>query len=177
MAEDAAPAEVPKKKGKLLIIIIAVVALVVVGGGAAAFFLLKGGDKKAKKHGDEEAAATEEGGGEGEGAPAEDEKHPPTYLKLETFTVNLTGQDNYLQTEIQLLLADKKVQEKLDAHMPEVRDALIRLLSSKTGEELSAADGKAKLADEILKQTNEVLGVKKKSQGVKKVLFVAFIIQ
>lgn len=174
MSKDAAPveAEAPKKKGKLLIIILAVVMVVLIGGGAGAYLLLSkpSADKKAKAdHGDEEEVAAEDE------EEAHDE-HPPVYEKLDTFTVNLSD-EAYLQTEIQLLVADAKVQEKIKARMPEVRDSLIRLLSSKTSEELSQVEGKAKLAEEVQKSVNEVLGVRKKSKGVKKVLFAAFIIQ
>lgn len=176
MSKEAAPAEAeaPKKKGKLLIIIIAVLAVVLIGGGAGAYLLLSkpASEKKAKAdHGDEEVAADE-----GDEEEEEDGK-PPVYEKLETFTVNLADQESYLQTEIQLMVADAKVQGKIKAHMPEVRDSLIRLLSSKTAEELAQPEGKAKLAEEVGKAVNEVLGVKKKSKGVKKVLFAAFIIQ
>lgn len=175
MAKDAAPAEgeAPKKKGKLLIIILAVLVLVLIGGGVGAYLLLSkpSTEKQAKAdHGDEDAGADDE---EDEG---HDDEHPPVYEKLETFTVNLAD-DSYLQTEVQLLVADAKVQEKIKARMPEVRDALIRLLSSKTAEELSQLEGKTKLADEVQKAVNDVLGVRKKSKGVKKVLFAAFIIQ
>ncbi|TCJ13472.1 flagellar basal body protein FliL, partial [Parasulfuritortus cantonensis] len=60
---------------------------------------------------------------------------------------------------------------------PEVRDAIIRLLSSKQAEELSVLEGKDKLAADIRKQVNDILGVKQPNEGVKKVLFNAFIIQ
>jgi flagellar FliL protein len=182
MAKEEAPAEaeVPKKKGKLLIIILAVVGVIVLAaGGIAAWLLMSSPDKskKAKGHGDEEVAADAEGE-EGDGEEAqEDEAHPPVYEKLEQFTVNLADQETYLQTEIQLLVATPEVQAKIKERMPEVRDAMIRLLSSKTPEELSLPDGKTKLAEEVQKEVNAVLGVKKKSLGVKKVLFGAFIIQ
>ncbi len=174
MSKDAAPveAEAPKKKGKMLIIILAVVMVVLIGGGAGAYLLLSkpSADKKAKAdHGDEEEVAADDE------EEAHDE-HPPVYEKLETFTVNLSD-ESYLQTEIQLLVADAKVQEKIKSRMPEVRDSLIRLLSSKTAEELAQPEGKAKLAEEVQKAVNDVLGVRKKSKGVKKVLFAAFIIQ
>lgn len=172
MSKEEAPAEVevPKKKSKLLIIIVAVVGVIVlVGGGIAAWLLTSAPDKSKKaEHGDE-AGADEEG----EGGDA----HPPVYEKLEQFTVNLADQESYLQTEIQLMVADTKVQEKIKAHMPEVRDAMIRLLSSKTAEELNQPEGKDQLAEEVQQQINEVLGIKKRSKGVKKVLFGAFIIQ
>lgn len=174
--EAAAPAEgeAPKKKSKLLIIIVAVLAVVLIGGGAGAYLLLSkpATEKKAKAgHGDEEVAADEEEDGGEHG-----DELPPVYEKLETFTVNLADKESYLQTEVQLVLADAKMQEKIKARMPEVRDALIRLLSSKTAEELAQVEGKDKLAQEVQKAVNEVLGVKK-SKGVKKVLFAAFIIQ
>jgi flagellar FliL protein len=172
MAKEEAPAEVevPKKKSKLLIIIIAAVGVIVlVGGGIAAWLLTSAPDKSKKaEHGDEEGAG-EEG--------ADGDVHPPVYEKLEPFTVNLADQESYLQTEIQLMVADVKVQEKIKAHMPEVRDAMIRLLSSKTAEELNQPEGKDQLAEEVQQRINEVLAIKKQSKGVKKVLFVAFIIQ
>jgi flagellar FliL protein len=170
--EVAAEVEPPKKKGKMLIIILAVVGVLVIGGGVAAYLLLsKPAAEKQAKHGEDEAGAEEEGDAHG------GDEHAPVYVKLEAFTVNLADQESYLQTEVQLMVADAKVGEKINARLPEVRDALIRLLSSKTGEELSQQEGKDKLAIEIQKQVNDVLGVKKKSLGVKKVLFGAFIIQ
>ncbi len=161
--EAAAGGAAPKKgKGKLLIIISAVVAVVLIGGGVAAWLLLS-------KPNAEEGAKQEE--------HAEEEHAAPIYERLETFTVNLAQDGGMLQTDIQLQLEDAKVQEKIKVRLPEVRDAMIRLLSSKTAEELSTQEGKDKLTEEILKQINEVLGIKGKEKGVKKVLFAAFIIQ
>ncbi len=169
MAQEETPAEVevPKKKGKLLIIILALVGLIVLVGGGIAVWLLTTAPEKSKQ-----AKGEEEGAGE-----EHEEEHPPIYEKLDQFTVNLSDQESYLQTEVQLVIADVKVQEKIKVRMPEVRDAMIRLLSSKTAEELGQPDGKDMLAEEIQQELNNVLGIKKDSQGVKKVLFGAFIIQ
>ncbi len=164
MAKDDAAQETPAPKSKkklLIIIIVAVLALTLVGGGAA-FFLL---GKKPNAEQQEEHAAEEE------------DAHPPVYEKLETFTVNLADGESYLQLEMSLLVADTKVQEKIKLHLPEVRDALLRLLSSKSAEELATPEGKDKLSTEVQGQVNEILGIKKGSKGVKKVLFNAFIIQ
>lgn len=163
--EAAQDAPAPKSKKKLLIIIVAaVLALALVGGGAAFFLLGKKPDAEQQaEHGEEE---------EGEA-----EAHPPVYEKLETFTVNLADGETFLQVEVSLLLADLKQQEKVKMHMPEVRDALLRLLSSKSPEELATTEGKDKLASEVQGSVNEILGVKKAAKGVKKVLFNAFIIQ
>ena len=172
MAKDVAPpeAEAPKKKGKLLILILAAVVVLALAAAGGAYFLMSkpSADKKAK-HGVKVAEGDEE-----ESAGPEDEH--PVYEKLEQFTVNLAD-EQFLQTDIQLRLADASVQEKIKVHMPEVRDSLIRLLSSKTAEELAQSEGKEKLGLEVQKAVNEVLGVKKPSKGVKKVLFSSFIIQ
>jgi len=165
-AEEAVAVEPPKGKGKkMLIIILAVVLLVVLAGGGAAVYLLtsKPAAEQDAKHGDEEASAEDE--------------HPPVYEKLEAFTVNLADGESYLQVEIHLMVADAKIQEKLKLHMPEVRDTTIRLLSSKSAEELAVPEGKDKLAGDVQKQINDILQVEKPTKGVKKVLFNAFIIQ
>lgn len=149
------------KKKKLLIIILAAVLLVVLAVGGAAFFLLSG--KPAGEQEEEHVEAVEE--------------TAPTYERLETFTVNLADQESYLQVEISLKLANVKVQEQVKKRMPEVRDVLLRVLSSKTAEELITPEGKTELAKEVRKEVNGVIGAKKADQGVKDVLFTSFIIQ
>jgi flagellar FliL protein len=79
--------------------------------------------------------------------------------------------------EIHLLVAEAPVQEKIKLRMPEVRDGLIRLLSSKLPDELATQPGKDALAEEVKKQINGVLAIQDADKGVKKVLFNAFIIQ
>lgn len=166
MAKEAAPAqntEAPNKKKKTLLIIIAAVLAVVLLGGGGAIYLLT--TKPAAEH-----------KADGEEIHVEDD-HPPVYEKLETFTVNLSDQESYLQVDISLKVADSKVQEKIKTRMPEVRDTLLRLLSSKSVEELSMREGKENLAKDVAKEINTLIGGKKDSPGVKDVLFTAFIIQ
>lgn len=155
-SESVAPPAGNKKK--LLIIILTAVLLVVLAAGGAAVLLLGGKP-------------------EGEHAEEQVEEAAPVYERLETFTVNLADQESYLQTEISLKLADQKIQERLKQRIPEVRDVLLRVLSSKTAEELITPEGKAELAKEIRKEVNGVIGAKKAEQGVKDVLFTSFIIQ
>jgi len=159
--EEAAAIEPPKPRGKkMLIIIAAVVLLVVVTVAAILLFMPKQGAD-----------------GEQQAEVAAEEEHPPVYEKLDSFTVNLADGEAYLQVEIHLLVADATVQEKIKLHMPEVRDGVIRLLSSRTSEDLSVLEGKDKLAADVQKQINDVLRVTKPDEGVRKVLFNAFIIQ
>ncbi len=167
---EAPEGEAPKKKGKLLIIIIAIAAIVVVGGGVGAYVLLS--KPAAEKNAD--ADAEEEGDGE---AHAKGDEHPPIYDKLEQFTTRLSDGETYLQCEINLKVADPKVQEKIKTYMPEIRDTLLRLLSSKSPEDLASTEGRDALSKEVQDSVNHILGIKKASKGVQKVLFPAFIVQ
>ena len=172
-AEDVG-AEKPKKKSggkKLLIIILAAVVLLGVGGGIGAYLLLGGGAGSGK---------------EGARAEKEEEKKPPVYHSLEPFTVNLIkgeGEDHYLQVSVDLRLADKTVTDKLKLHMPEIKNGILMLLSSKRAADLSSTEGKEKLAEEILERVNKPLGKPEKGKGGKEgkyvtgVFFTSFVIQ
>jgi flagellar FliL protein len=153
-AEGAAP---PKSKKKLFIIIGAVVVLLG-GGGAAAWFMTKGGDHGAKHEEVEPPKA-------------------PVYLPLETFTVNLQGGEQYLQTDITLQVGDEAELEAFKANMPRVRSRLLALLGSKNAEELVTAEDKKKLVQEILVQVKQPFAPKGKPQKVDDVLFTTFVIQ
>lgn len=152
MAKEKAPKENQeqaqeggKKKGKklLLLIIIAVVVLVA-GGGAAYFFVFKGGGEKK------------------ENAQAKKESKDATGVNFsfEPFVVNLmdSGGTKYLKVSIQIELADAKLIEKAKARTPQLRDAVITLLSTKTSEELISSEGKIILKDEIKQRANQILG-------------------
>lgn len=166
MAKDAAPEETtappPKKKKLLLIIIIAAVVVILAGTGAAVLLLSGKPAAEQQAEGEEEAAEEEE---------------IAIYEKLETFTVNLADQESMLQVEITLKLASPEAQGKIKKRMPEVRDGLLRLLSSKTAEELATLEGKEELAGGVQKEVNSLIGAKKAAQGVQGVLFTSFIMQ
>lgn len=160
-AADAAEAAPKKGKGKLLIIIVAAVLLLAGGGGAAWFVLHK------KSAGHEETQAKHE-------EPAK----PPVFARLESFTVNLSadGEEHYLQTDIELQVHDAKDVDKIKAHMPEVRNNILLLLSSKTAGALASVEGKEKLSSEIREQINKALHAKE-GEGVSGVFFTSFVIQ
>jgi flagellar FliL protein len=154
--------EQPKPKGKKkLLIILAAMLVLVLGGGATALMLLS---KPVDKH-------AKQGGG-----AAEEDRTPPVYESLDSFTVNLAGGDSYLAVEIKLLVASTDFAEKLKERMPEIKNDILNILSGKQPDELSTPEGKTKLADEIETDINGLLRVKS-TQGVKKVLFVSFLIQ
>ena len=161
MSKPAEPAEAaegaPKKSKKMLFIIIGLVVLLA-GGGGAAFMMMKGGG-----HGEKEAKV--------------EPPKPPVYMPLETFTVNLQGGEQYLQTDLTLQVADLEQSDTIKLYMPLVRSRVLSLLSSKQPEELTTPEGKKKLTDEIITQLNQPFDPKGKPQEVKNVLFTTFVIQ
>lgn len=164
MAAPAVPVEsseteeaVPARKSKKKLFIIAGALVILLGGGAGAWFFMHGA------HDTQEKAAE----------PAK----PPVYLPLETFTVNLQGGEQYLQTDITLQVADPAEVESIKLHMPRVRSRLLTLLSSKQADELITPNDKKKLAQEILAQIKLPFGPNGKPQQVDDVPFTTFVIQ
>lgn len=157
-AKEEAAVDVPpkKKKGKLFLVLGVLLAL---GGGAGWYFMPS--DTKTAEH-------------------KEEKPKPPVFVTLETFTVNLQaegGGEHYLQVGIDLKVADSAVVDLVKLHMPEIRNGVLLLLSSKSAEQISSLEGKQKLSAEIQEQVNKPLSAKAAGQGVTGVFFTSFVIQ
>jgi flagellar FliL protein len=161
--EELAP---PKKKGKLPMIILLVVVLA--GGGGAAWWFLKG-----KKPTDPKALAAQR---------AEEQSKPPLYTQLDKeLTTGLTrsdAEDHYLQVEIKIKIANEHVGEKITQRSPEVRNALLLLMTSKSSEDLKTVEDKQRLATEMAAQINKVIqSTNPQTDGVLGVYFTSFVLQ
>ena len=97
-------------------------------------------------------------------------------LPLNTFTVNLTVPGRYLKVDMVLEVDDPKKVETISRELPRLRDAVIRLLSRKTAEELLTGEGKDTLSDEIIHVSNITLGHGGKPPVIG-VYFTEFIVQ
>lgn len=162
MAAAPAPAADAAPKGggskKLIIIIVAVLALVVVGGGAAAVLLMKkNAHAEAGEEGDEHDAPAEKAA-----KPKEHKSdgHPPTFVPLDPFTVNLADKDadRYAQVGINLQVEDPKLGDEIKNYMPAIRNGILLILSHKSSEDLLSPEGKQKLAEEIRRETARAMG-------------------
>lgn len=184
---DAAPA--PAKSKKMLIIVIAAVLMLVLAGGGA-FFYMK---KKAA------AAEDEEGGGDHAQATSAAHANPkaaPVYLPMDNMVVNLAdpGGERVAQIGVTLEVLDAEASNIVKGYMPTIRSGVLLLISKHTAEELLSAEGKVKLAEDILKETSLPFGGgededetnQKKGKKAKKapkqypvigVLFSSFIVQ
>lgn len=155
-AGDAAP---KKGKKKLIIIIVAVVLLLAIAGGGALFFMKK-------KQAEEEAAAEGDGTAHVEKKPKKEKKKEdkhalPVFVPLDPFVVNLADRevDRYAQIGITLQVEDAKVADEIKAYLPAIRNNILLLLAHKTAEELMTADGKEKLARQVLRQSVLPMGI------------------
>ena len=157
-AADAAAAPPAKGKKKLIIIIAAALLVVAAGGGGAVFYM----KKKAA-----EAAAAAEAEGEDGASPKHkkdakhDASHPPAFLPLDPFIVNLADKevDRYAQIGVTLELDDAKTADTLKAYMPAIRNGILMVLAHKTSAELLERKGKEALANEIMREVVKPLGV------------------
>lgn len=151
----AAGAGAPKKgKKKLIIIIVAVLLLVVIGGGAAMFLLKKKAPADGESADDAVAEATH-------GGDKPDLKHPPTFLPLDPFVVNLADKDadRYAQVGVTFEVSDAHFADEMKAFMPAIRNGILMILSHKSSQDLLDRAGKEQLAGEILRDASRTMGI------------------
>lgn len=175
-----------KKPGNmLLIIIIGVLALILIIGGVVAFLMMGNHDAAAEaSHGTKTEVAANahstEGGQSGEGSagmPMGGEAMTEVGLMfpLDQFTVNLLSESGrrYLKCEINLEMGGEELSPELEEKKPIFRDIIIRILSSKSLEEISTVKGKEKLKEQIVNELN----LRLKDGKVRNIYFTDFVVQ
>ncbi|MCX7195879.1 MAG: flagellar basal body-associated FliL family protein [Proteobacteria bacterium] len=133
------------KSKKMLLIIIGSILILGIAGGAGWYFTK--GDKHAEKS---------------EKKISKSSSVEPKFVPLDPFTVNLQREaaDQFLQIGITLKILQPELEEKIKKNLPEIRSRLLVLLSSKLPSELTNSNGKKKLANEIISETEIVLGLR-----------------
>jgi flagellar FliL protein len=144
--------------GNSLLLVIIIIILAVAGGGAAYFFLLsgKGGhaeNAKEKKEAKKEAKSS--------------------LVALDPFVMNLAEQGRFLKVSMQFEVADEANQPVVGERMPQLRDAVITLVSSKSADALASPEGKFQLKDELLLRANQAVG----KDVFKNLFFTEFVMQ
>lgn len=157
-AAESAPVSQPVKKKKSGLTKWLLLSVLLAGAGAAAwYFLLE--------------------------PPAAEAKSvlpkPPVFVTLEPFTVNLLPEegDKYLQVALVIKVADNEAVDAIKLYMPEVRNRILLLLSSKQASELITIEGKQKLSEEIVAETRRPVAVLVPQEKVVNVFFTSFVIQ
>ncbi len=171
-AADAVTAPAPVGRGKKrLRLLLLTLLLLVVGGAGAVVWVLK--HQASEEDGDNDGAsaatslpspspsvfATHPATGVA-AAHRPDAKSPPTFLALDSFTVNLADREieRYAQLGITLEIADAKVAEQIKSYMPAIRNNILLAIADKTAAQLMDREGKLKLAAEIQRETARSMG-------------------
>jgi len=96
-------------------------------------------------------------------------------LPLDPFIANLADEDGkrYLKATLQVEFFASRVPDDFNARLPQMRDLLLTLLTSKMFAEIRTPEGKGVLRDEIINRMNHALN----KDLVKAVYFTEFIVQ
>ena len=96
-------------------------------------------------------------------------------LPFDPFIANLADEDGrrYLKATLQVEFFGARVPDEFNARVPQMRDLLLTLLTSKLFSEVRTPQGKAVLRDEIINRMNRALN----KDLVKAVYFTEFIVQ
>ncbi|MDA7817262.1 flagellar basal body-associated protein FliL [Sulfurimonas sp.] len=171
-----------KPKNTLMIVIIAVLVLIIIAGAVIAV-LLMGGDDEAQMQ-QQNAPQMQEKSSSSSSSSRKRSTNMVSSRKLndigilyplDTFTVNLKSDAGrrYLKATISLELNGEELSIELDNKSPVIRDRIIRILSSKTLEEISSKKGKQKVSEQIIDTMNSMIV----DGSVKGIYFTEFVIQ
>lgn len=160
-----------KKGGKLKLIIIILLALGLLGGGGffAYKFFLAPKPEEAKKVEETQAQSKEEGKQE-----VKEEGESVVY-SLPAFIVNLADPlgRRYLKLSLDIEVKNQKVVEEVDKKLPQIKDSIILLLSSKSFTDIDTMEEKLALKTEIMARLTQILGQGK----VIRVYFTEMVVQ
>ena len=152
--EEKEPA--PRSGNKSLILIIVVLVVALAGGIGAYLFLFSGAHKPASD------------------SKKEEQKEVKTSLiALDAFVLNLSERGRFLKVTMQFELADAANAALVADKTPQLRDAIITLVSSKSVESVSSPEGKFQLKDELLLRANQAMG----KDIFKNLYFTEFVMQ
>jgi len=178
--EESAPKE-KKSSNMLMIIIIVILILIIIVGAVLAVLLMNSDDGSANAVAStpqvKERTVSKQTSRTNSNNSEDTRKLDQIGMlyPLDTFTVNLKSDSGrrYLKVTISLELEGQELSNELDAKSPVLRDKIIRILSSKTLEEISSRKGKQKVSDQIMDTINGML-----TDGrIKGIYFTEFVIQ
>ena len=176
--EEPVVHKAPRKKWLLIIVLVLVVVLAL-GGGGVWWLRMR-----------QSNAAIDGNAAKGVAASSRNDA-VPVFVRLEPFTVKLQSDpersEQYLQMVPELRVLDASIGEKVKLYMPEIRNRILLLLSSKKPSDLSTPQGMETLSIELRNQINQIIdgsqgapytgAAPRPDDPVQSVLYTSFIIQ
>lgn len=168
-----------KKSSNMLIIVIIVVLVLIIIAGAIVALMLMGNDNAptnnqiAPQSSEKRAPQTRQSSSEY--SDSRKLQDIGILYPLDTFTVNLKSDSGrrYLKVTMSLELEGRELSMELDNKSPVIRDRVIRILTSKSLEEISSKKGKQKVSEQIMDTLNAMI-----SDGrIRGIYFTEFVVQ
>jgi len=150
---------------KTVLIIIISVAVLFMGMVGAGFFILW--NKISQVPVDPSKVA--------EMAVEEEENVIGPLYPLDTMIVNLSddGGKRYLRVTMALELSDPESVDTIESRLPQIRDAVLMILPTKTYDDVSTTDGKIALRNQVMEKINTLM-----TKGrVNNIYFTEFVVQ
>lgn len=175
MAEAAEVKVAPAPVGmpiKMVLIIVGGTLLVALGGAFAMFKTMSGSSERSAAEGSSEKSTAH---GEADAKGAGKATEAGAIADLDPFIVNLADSPEvrYLKVTMKLELNNASVADDITARTPQIRDAILVLLTSLDSTTARSPQGKHKLREEVTARINGLLPKK----GVKTAYFTDFVIQ
>ena len=161
MSDKPGAEKTEKKSDKKGIIIMILVAIIAIGTGAGgAWFFMQEQQ-------------------ENESEPPKPKKIPTAFKELDIFTVNLQPEEKgqYLQLGLTIKMRDTDVSIEIDRLIPEIRNRILLILTSKTANDLATLVGKQLLSSELTDEVRKTLESEAQREEILEVLFTSFVIQ
>jgi flagellar FliL protein len=152
---------------KILMVLIGVLLILMVGLGGGLFMMW---NKLATLDAQKTAEASEESG-----EPVAIERPLGPIESLDTFIVNLADKsgNRYLRITMDLELEKLELEDEVKKRLPQIRDSILMILSTKSFEDINSVAGKITLRDEIQDKINGYLALGK----ITNVYFKEFVVQ
>lgn len=173
---------------KIIIIVLAALLLIAVAVGGTLFFTGAFSEKTEIEEEIDYEEDIEDESSENDGSnPKKKKKRGKNGELLETFyyhiqpefVVNfgIKSRPKYLMLEVSVATHDETVTDVLEKHIPELRNDLLFLYSTKTSEHLATTEGKNELRQETLGIVSGILKKHSHSGEVDDVFFTRFVMQ
>ncbi len=169
MAEKPDKAKESPAKGKLnkklLLVIGAAVLIILIGGGVAAYLMLKSSKD----------AETDDPGQRVPVPVVNPQADIGPTVDIAEFVVNIISdqETHYVKSALTIELTNEQAKDEMNRRMPQVRDAILLLVSNKTFEELRDLQGKKQLKAELLSKINALM----QTGQAKSIYFTEFVVQ
>ncbi|WP_348653066.1 flagellar basal body-associated protein FliL [uncultured Sulfurimonas sp.] len=179
MAETEAKEEEEKEKKPknmlMIIIIVVLVFIIIVGVLFAVFFLSDDAEPMQNMQQEQEKSQPKKRLSSSNYDRTRQLDDIGILYPMDTFTVNLKSDSGrrFLKVGMSLELDGEELSLELDAKAPVLRDRIIRILTSKTLEEISSKKGKSKVSNEIIDTLNAMI----KDGDIRAIYFTEFVIQ